>query len=472
MVIREIKPVLVIINREIQDQVRDWRIVLPIIALTIFFPILMNFTENQAMVLIHRYGADVMADQLVPFFMMIVGFFPISVSLIIALESFVGEKERGSIEPLLNTPLKDWQLYAGKLISAIVPSLIASFLGMGVYILGLLVQGYHLPLPSLLAPILVLVVMQALVMVSGAVVVSSQATSVRAANLLASFIIIPVALLIQLETIVIFSGDYRVLWLFVFGLIIFTILLIRVGLSHFQREELLGREFDVLNIRWGWGIFKNAFIGDSRNIIDWYLRVLPVTIKRLIRPSIFMILLLLFAISIGSSQVHLFSRDLVKSPVVINENLKSLITDWPVFSLPPVLAIWWQNLRAILISFTLGIFSFGILGVMPQIATFGLLGFLLGDIIQNGASVWIYLIGFILPHGLLEIPAVILAGAAILQMGAILAAPTPGKTIAEVWINTLADWFKVMVGAVVPMLFVAAAIEAWVTPHVALLLIH
>ena len=83
-----------------------------------------------------------------------------------------------------------------------------------------------------------------------------------------------------------------------------------------------------------------------------------------------------------------------------------------------------------------------------------------------------YLVGFILPHGLLEIPAVILAGAAILQMGAIMAAPSPGKTISEVWITTLADWCKVMIGAVIPMLFVAAAIEAWVTPHIALLLLN
>jgi uncharacterized membrane protein SpoIIM required for sporulation len=143
-----------------------------------------------------------------------------------------------------------------------------------------------------------------------------------------------------------------------------------------------------------------------------------------------------------------------------------------MFSFPPVIAIWWQNVRAILISFVLGVFSFGILGVMPQMATFGLLGFLLGDITQNGASAWDYLAGSILPHGLFEIPAVILAGAAILQMGAIMASPAPGKTIGEVWITTLADWCKVMVGAVIPMLFVAAAIEAWVTPRIALLLIH
>ena len=51
---------------------------------------------------------------------MIVGFFPITVSLVIALESFVGEKERRSIEPLLSSPLEDWQLYLGKLLASLV----------------------------------------------------------------------------------------------------------------------------------------------------------------------------------------------------------------------------------------------------------------------------------------------------------------------------------------------------------------
>ena len=74
---------------------------------------------------------------------MIVGFFPISVSLVIALETFVGEKERMSIEPLLNTPLKDWQLYLGKMLSATIPPLLSSFLGMAVYISGLVFQ--HIP---------------------------------------------------------------------------------------------------------------------------------------------------------------------------------------------------------------------------------------------------------------------------------------------------------------------------------------
>ena len=106
-----LKKAWIITRREVRDQFRDWRIIAPIIILTVFFPGLMNFTAQQAVDFVGKYGAPIIADRLIPFLLMVVGFFPISVSLVIALESFVGEKERRSIEPLLSSPLTDVQLY-------------------------------------------------------------------------------------------------------------------------------------------------------------------------------------------------------------------------------------------------------------------------------------------------------------------------------------------------------------------------
>ena len=229
-------PALIVTRREVRDQFRDWRILFPILVLTIFFPSLMNFTARQAVGFVERYGAPIIGDRLIPFLLMIVGFFPISVSLVIALESFVGEKERRSIEPLLSSPLTDVQLYIGKLLAAMVPPLLASYLGIIVYLAGIYTQVGWKPAPMLLIQIVLLTTVQALVMVSGAVVVSSQTTSVRAANLLASFIIIPMALLIQGESIVMFWGRYSALWLVIFGEVLIAWLLVRTGIAHFNRE--------------------------------------------------------------------------------------------------------------------------------------------------------------------------------------------------------------------------------------------
>lgn len=468
-----LRPALIVTRREVRDQFRDWRIVFPIVGLTIFFPFLMNFTARAMLDYVQRYGANIIGERLVPFLLMIVGFFPISVSLVIALETFVGEKERGSIEPLLNTPLKDWQLYLGKLLSATVPPLISSFLGMGVYLAGLYIRHIPLPEPGVLAQIFSLTVVQAVMMVSGAVVISTQATSVRAANLLASFIVIPAALLIQGESAVLFLGDFTTLWWVVGGVLVLTILLVRVGMAHFRREELLGREIDVLKLSWGWRTFAGAFVDGARSPGEWYLRSLPRSIARVRIPAVMVFALALAATWVGVGQSARFPFPAqIEQFASLGDRLDKLVQIWPAFAIQPLLAIWWQNVRALLISLVLGALSFGVLGVLPVMATMSLVGYFMGNLAAGGVSPWLFVAGLVLPHGVVEIPAAVLAGAAVLRLGAVLVTPTPGRTIGEVWLTALADWAKLMVGAVMPLLLAAAAIETWITPRIALLMLR
>jgi hypothetical protein len=94
---------LIITRREVRDAFRDWRIIIPIVLLTLFFPLLMNFTAGRMLRFVSDYGAELVGTRLMPFLLLVVGFFPTSFSLVIALETFVGEKERRSLEPLLAT---------------------------------------------------------------------------------------------------------------------------------------------------------------------------------------------------------------------------------------------------------------------------------------------------------------------------------------------------------------------------------
>jgi uncharacterized membrane protein SpoIIM required for sporulation/ABC-type transport system involved in multi-copper enzyme maturation permease subunit len=469
--LERLRPALFITRREVRDQVRDWRIIFPVLGLTIFFPFLMNFTAQQILGFVEKYGATIIGERMVPFLMMIVGFFPISVSLVIALETFVGEKERGSIEPLLNAPLLDWQLYLGKLLAATVTPLITSYIGMAVYLIGLIISHVTLPPFWVLVQIIALTTVQAVMMVAGAVVVSSQTTSVRAANLLASFIIIPAALLIQGESIVMFWGNYSTLWWAVFGISVLTLLLVRVGLAHFRREELLGREIDILNVRWIWVKFWTIFRGEAHNIWDWYGSVLPQTVLSL-KYSILLVALISVAGTIlGYLQVEKYNIPLSETMLDnLDQKLRDMLKIWPIFHLGPVINIWWQNLRVLLLSMILGLFSLGILGSLPLMLSMGVAGYFVGLLQVNGLSMGGYL-AFIIPHGIIEIPAAILATAAVFKAGTILATPTTEKSVGEVWLGAVADWVKVMVGIVIPLLLVAALIETWVTPRLALWMI-
>ena len=465
-------PALIVTRREVRDQFRDWRIIVPVLVLTIFFPWLMNFTARQATSFVERYGASLVGDRLIPFLLMIVGFFPISVSLVIALESFVGEKERGSIEPLLVSPLSDWQLYLGKLIAAVVPPLLASYLGIMVYLIGIYLSVEWQPSPVLLSQIILLTTVHALVMVSGAVVVSSQTTSVRAANLLASFIIIPMVLLIQVESVIMFWAQYTVLWWVILGQIVIAGLLLRTGVAHFNREELLGKEFDTLNIRRGWRTYSASFIGEAHSLGQWYTQEVAQALRQMYKPILIVTLTLLAGVWIGTRQASIF----VLPPETLNlqnidqgflEGLDSI----PFFSAAGIGTIWWHNLRVILLATVLGIFSFGVLAVIILMLPFILIGYFMASVAGIGLHPLTFLVALVLPHGLLEIPAIILAGAAVLRLGATLAAPASGRTIGETWLLSLSDWTKIMVGLVLPLLLGAAAIEIYITPRLAVLIL-
>jgi uncharacterized membrane protein SpoIIM required for sporulation/ABC-type transport system involved in multi-copper enzyme maturation permease subunit len=466
----KLRPVLLITRREVRDQFRDWRVLFPVLGLTLFFPFLMNFTAQQLLGFVRQYGANIIGERLVPFLLMIVGFFPISVSLVIALETFVGEKERGSIEPLLNSPMEDWQLYLGKLLAATVPPLFSSYLGMAVYLSGLVIN--HIPIPELavLLQIFSLTTIQALMMVAGAVVVSSQATSVRAANLLASFIIIPSALLIQGESIVFFWGDFSTLWWAVFGIFILTILLARVGLAHFNREELLGREIDVLNFRWMRRTFWQGFTGGARGVKDWFFKAVPAAVREMRWAVLIISLVTLVSVYLGYRQADRFYFDFQASSLDnVNEGVKRLYDLMPALSVQSLMMIFWQNVRVMILAMILGALSMGIIGVMPLVASMGVTGYLMALLQGNGIPIIQYL-ALILPHGIVEIPAAILATAAVFQAGAVLATPTSDRTVGEVWLISLAKWARIMVGLVIPLLLIASAIEAWVTPRIAILI--
>jgi len=452
--------------RELHDQLRDWRIIFPMVVLTLILPFLADLGAQAAITFTTQYGTPLIAARLVPFLLLVVGYFPITVSLVIALESFVGEKERGTIEPLLVTPLKDWQLFMGKLIAGTAAPLVTSYLGITVYMIGLYFQ--HIPFPDLnrMMQTLTLTTVQALLMVSGAILISTQATSVRAANLMASFIVIPMALLIQGESIMLFWGNDQVLWLAVVGVAVLTALLARVGIAHFQREALLGRETDVLNLRWIGRTFWREFKGEASSLRGWFKFEVLKTLRKQIPSIIMTVGIGLIALVAGYIWVTLNSTKLVDAFKA--GDLSSLLASGmgvPIaemgFSFP---TIWGHNLQAIVVILLLGLFSFGVLGTLVYLLNMGIIGAVLALIGALGGSVVKMGVYGILPHGIFEIPALILASAAILYIGVVLVTPRPQRTLGEVLIEAIADWTKIGIGLVLPLLTIAAIIETWVTP--------
>lgn len=465
----KLKPVWLVAGRELRDQFRDWRVLTPMVILVLCFPVLMNEFAKQTVDFLNQYNANLILDRLVPFSIMIIGFFPITISLVVALESFVGEKERGTIEPILSAPLDDWQLYFGKLLVGVVTPLIASYLSIALYLLMINRQELTIPPFSVMVQLILLTTTHATLMVSAAIVISVQSTSVKAANLLASFVVIPVAILMQGEAVMLFWGNEQVLWLAIVGVMIIALLLIRVGIAHFQREYLLGREIDVINLPWIWRTFLSNFIGGAGSIGGWYRNVLGSAFRRIL-PAVFFVVLIAgvstwlgydWVIKNVSETIALASPEDLKRVEERVRELPDLANLREHLSAP---FLFLNNTRAMVAILAAGLVSFSVLGVLFYMMNIGLLGGVFAILELLGVSPWPIFLAGVLPHGILEIPALMIGSAAVLYLGVAIVTPQVGKSMGEVILELLADWTKIFVGLVVPMLAVAALIEAYVTP--------
>jgi uncharacterized membrane protein SpoIIM required for sporulation/ABC-type transport system involved in multi-copper enzyme maturation permease subunit len=484
---QNLRLIWVVTAREIRDVLRDWRLVIPIIILTLFFPVLANFTAGEMIGFLNRYGGAIIGERLVPFLLMIVGFFPISFSLVIALETFVGEKERKSLEPLLASPLSDIQLYLGKTLAATIVPLGASYLGISVYLISLAIfQQIYLPF-LLLAQILMLTTAEAIVMVSGAVIISTQTTSVRAANLLASFIIIPMALLVQGESVIMLWARYNALWGILAFLLVGNALLIRMGLHLFNREGLLGREIDSMRLGKLWRTFKVEwrwewwFFGRSRENVPRALRWLgtPVglyarEVPAILRRSRLPFLVVLFSSIGGLVLGWIFAvrfplpEGLVFTGASPLSGTPSELLAGGLSALPSAWTILGLNVRALSASSLLGIFSFGSLAVGSTMVTLTLIAYLGFQVAWAGHNPLIFFLALLAPHGIIEIPAALLATGLAVRLGATFAAPPEGKMVGVAWLEALADFIKIFLAVVLPMLAIAAWIEHYITPQIAL----
>lgn len=479
---------LVITRREVRDSFRDWRIITPIFILTLFFPFLANFAGNLFVGLFERYSEtpEGLEDAFLPLMPMIVGFFPMSISLVIALETFVGEKERRSLEPLLSTPLTNVELYIGKVLAATLPPLLASYFGVGFYLsVAIFGRLQWRPDPMLIFLIMVLTTIQGIVMVTAAVVISSQTTSTRAANLLASVVILPMSLLVIAESLIMIQPRVRfALWYVALGLLIVIVLLVRMGARIFNREELLGSSVDHINLRYIRSIIVEQFTGFSReeyramkasgtlprpNVLRWYRRAILPTLGQL-RQSMLVILVgstIAYLIGFGvvmslESRIDLGEVD-TSDEAILNE----LDGVWGDIEDPLawIRFVVEQNARVLFVASFFGIISFGVLAVCLVVIPFGILGGLSAFILIADMNPLIVIFG-VLPHGIAEIPAIIIAGAAALRAGSIVTKPPSPMTVGEAWLRAIADSAKLGIAVVLPLLVIGGILEVTVTPRV------
>jgi uncharacterized membrane protein SpoIIM required for sporulation len=477
-----ISPIRTITQREVSDTLTDWRILIPMFILSFVLPEVLISGANFAV----RFVGDANTiSRLVPFVMLLVGFIPASFSLITALETFVGERERNSLEALLSMPISDNQLYLGKLVSSLLPPLLSSYAAMIVFAFSLRFGYPDLFFQGLTFEYLVLgfvlITFKAIVMVASAVIISSHTTSVRAANLLASFVLLPTAAVVQLEAILIISrgpNSRAVLWLTALLLCVMAVALIRTGMGAFNREEILSREHEQLNLRHvgrtlatffreyrSAGIAPDQYSGAGFSFGRFYRRELPALLRDYRLPLL---------VAVIAAACGLLGGGYVGSNYTVRllDNYLANVGSAPTASLGLGLSIAANNIRVALFSSIFSLFVFGAFAFLVPAVAFAQIGFVASALSERGGS-WLalgansplqFILAYVLPHGIIELPVAILSAAMGIRVGVALMSPPKGFTVGQNILWSLAQFAKVWLFVLIPLFLIAGLVEGLGTP--------
>jgi uncharacterized membrane protein SpoIIM required for sporulation/ABC-type transport system involved in multi-copper enzyme maturation permease subunit len=425
--------------RDLRDAASELRLIVAMIALTIAIPV-GSGSGIRALAIFGGGTAVVNRLSLVGAFFVV--FIPASFSLVLALESFVGERERTTLEVLLSTPLREAEILAGKVAAVLAISLTLSYGGLLVYSLVVFPGLGYFPLGILLA-LALSTICQVAAMVAGAVIISLNARTMRAANVMASFIILPMSVVLQVEAALILLGRAEFLWAFAFLMILIAVVLLRMGFNGFSRESLLSREVGFHNpLQRAWGAVR------------WSFHNRP-GITRLIWLRRFPILIAAIGFPLGAATGYLAGSTSAISPTVVRPVLSSLLksSDNEGF-LTQVIGIFAHNLLAFVLVAVFAILSLGLSGFVLTFAP----GFLLG--FAAALSSWPVALTGIIPNGLVEIPAAIVAGGLAIQVGASVIHMDSRGGWGSRLLVALADYVRAL-RWLVPALAVSAVLETF-----------
>ena len=264
---------MVVTKREITEVLRDFNLLFPMIVLPTLIALIagvavlgsnrgpVNFMaemigaaalnqlpESQLRILVNLDLRDqeavirvVLNALMIPLFWVT----PVALTSTVAADSFVGEKERNTIEPLLAAPISDGQLFLAKLATAVIPAVLGTWVGMmifGAFIYN--APSRYVPRFILLDPdwqlsALVIVPLMAVLAAAIAALISTRVATYRSAYQLNSLVVLPIILMLVPQTIVLFLFTPRAL-VYIGAFILFVDAgLIWLAMRFFDRERIL-----------------------------------------------------------------------------------------------------------------------------------------------------------------------------------------------------------------------------------------
>lgn len=169
---------------------------------------------------------------------------PTIIAISLASVSIVEEKLSGTLEALLATPVKTWELLLGKALSGAIPAIVIAWVCAALSLLGIIVLGWGSLLSMVITPVwflclFLLTPTVALLSFLLGVIGSSRAKDTRSAQNISLFIILPALALIAMQITGLLWFTPLLTFILALGIVLIDILILRVAVRLFQREAII-----------------------------------------------------------------------------------------------------------------------------------------------------------------------------------------------------------------------------------------
>jgi len=233
--------ILAVVRKEIREYRRSPFIIGTMAVLPLVFLI-------EPIIIIFRLGPTIPAgvvDKSVSATFLLLLITPVLIPAVLAAYSVVGEREQGTLEPLLTTPVRREELLLGKALGVVIPAVAIAYVVFAVIeisahlfasnpeVVVALGQGPHVLAEILFAPLL------AGWSIWVGLGVSSRANDVRVAQQLSTLASLPALGVVALVSFNVFAPSFAISIGFALGLLVADIVMWRIVAALFDRERLI-----------------------------------------------------------------------------------------------------------------------------------------------------------------------------------------------------------------------------------------
>jgi ABC-type Na+ efflux pump permease subunit len=233
------------IRAVIRKELRDYRRKRSIVAAMIILPALFLVEPVVTIFLISGSTSGSSLDSYVVFPLLYLLLIPVVTPSTLAAYTVVGEREQGTLEPLLTTPIRRQEFILGKAAAVMIPTLALSYLVFGLFlsVVALFASSAVASAVFHQGPVLLALVLFTPLLAGWAIMVgmavSVRASEVRVAQQLGMLASFPPVGLIALLAFGVIQPTFLVAALFAAGLLAIDLLTMRIVSLMFDRERLV-----------------------------------------------------------------------------------------------------------------------------------------------------------------------------------------------------------------------------------------